>query len=365
MGQIEKTVFISYRRTNEMHARAVYQTLKAHGFDCFLDFQNIDAGAFDQIILNQIKARAHFVLILTPSALERCNEPGDWLRKEIETAIDYKRNVVPLMMEGFSYGSPAIRQYLTGKLALLGQYNALEFPRGFFDEAMARLINRYLNVEIEGILHPILPQHETFILQIQTAMEESPKVSSDELRAAELFEDAYAKYDKGDYADAVAKYTQSLALNKQQPRAYFYRALAKRKMGNKPAALMDYSQALMLKPDYADAYYHRGVLRGQMGDVEGEIEDYSATITHDLRYYLALVGRAHAHIHLKAYDRALADANGALMLKPDSADAFFARARVCVAMGNQEAELADYTNAIKPRSKYALIYPESALMALV
>lgn len=132
MGQIEKTVFISYRRTNEMHARAVYQALKAHNFDCFLDFQNIDAGAFDQIILSQIKARAHFVLILTPSALERCSEPGDWLRTEIETAIDYKRNIVPLMMEGFNYSSPAIRQHLTGKLEFLSHYNSLEFPRGFF-----------------------------------------------------------------------------------------------------------------------------------------------------------------------------------------------------------------------------------------
>ena len=97
--QIEKTVFISYRRTNTYMARAVYQNLTAHGYDCFLDSESIDAGSFERIILNQIAARAHFIVILTPSALERCAEPGDWLRREIEYALENKRNIVPLMFE--------------------------------------------------------------------------------------------------------------------------------------------------------------------------------------------------------------------------------------------------------------------------
>ncbi|MBN1563236.1 MAG: toll/interleukin-1 receptor domain-containing protein, partial [Anaerolineae bacterium] len=71
--RVEKTVFISYRRTNMYHAQAVYLALKNAGFDAFIDYQSIDSGAFDQVILNQIAARAHFVVILTPSALERCD----------------------------------------------------------------------------------------------------------------------------------------------------------------------------------------------------------------------------------------------------------------------------------------------------
>ncbi len=90
---VQNTVFISYRRTNSFHALAVYQNLTQHGYDCFFDYRSIDSGAFDQIIINQIKACAHFIVILTPSAVERFHEPGDWLRREIETAIDHKRNV--------------------------------------------------------------------------------------------------------------------------------------------------------------------------------------------------------------------------------------------------------------------------------
>ena len=101
--QVQKTVFISYRRTNMYMARAVYQDLRARGYDAFLDYQSLDSGDFSQSLLSQISARAHFVVILTPSALERCSSTDDWLRKEIEYAIEQKRNVVPLLFEGFKF----------------------------------------------------------------------------------------------------------------------------------------------------------------------------------------------------------------------------------------------------------------------
>ena len=91
-GRIEKTIFISYRRTNLPWALFIWQNLTMHGFDVFFDYQSIDSGGFENIILENIKARAHFIVVLTPSALERCKETGDWLRREIETAIDEKRN---------------------------------------------------------------------------------------------------------------------------------------------------------------------------------------------------------------------------------------------------------------------------------
>ena len=115
-GRIEKTVFISYRRTNSFMGRAVYQSLTAKGYDVFFDYEGINSGDFEQIILGNLRARAHFLVILTPSALERCSEPGDWLRREIETAIDEKRNIVPLFFEGFSFGTPSITKHLTGSI---------------------------------------------------------------------------------------------------------------------------------------------------------------------------------------------------------------------------------------------------------
>ena len=71
MGAVEKTVFISYRRINAAWALAIFQNLKGHGYDVFFDYTGVASGDFETVILENIRARAHFLLLLTPSALER------------------------------------------------------------------------------------------------------------------------------------------------------------------------------------------------------------------------------------------------------------------------------------------------------
>src|SRR5262245_4102840 len=154
MKRIEKTVFISYRRTDDFKALSVFNDLTQHGYDVFFDYDGIGSGDFENNILENIKARAHFLVLLTPSALERCEEPGDWLRREIETAIETKRNIVPLMFDGFSFGASSIANHLTGKLAALPRYNGLPVMAAYFTEAMSRLREKYLNVPLEMVLHP-------------------------------------------------------------------------------------------------------------------------------------------------------------------------------------------------------------------
>jgi hypothetical protein len=105
MGRIEKTVFISYRRTDEAWAMAVFGDLTHNGYDVFIDYDAIASGNFESAILENIKARAHFLVLLTPTALERCGDPKDWMRREIEAALDSKRNIVPLMFAGFDFGT--------------------------------------------------------------------------------------------------------------------------------------------------------------------------------------------------------------------------------------------------------------------
>ena len=125
MERIEKTVFLSYRRTNFPWGLAIYQNLTTHGYDVFFDYNGIASGDFERVILGNIKSRAHFLVLLTPSALERCDDPADWLRREIEASLDSERNIIPLMVEGFDFGTPAIARQLTGRLAALKKYNGL------------------------------------------------------------------------------------------------------------------------------------------------------------------------------------------------------------------------------------------------
>ena len=43
MARIEKTVFISYRRTDVYTALAVYENLKNQGYDVFFDYRSISS----------------------------------------------------------------------------------------------------------------------------------------------------------------------------------------------------------------------------------------------------------------------------------------------------------------------------------
>src|SRR5712692_11152128 len=96
-----KTVFISYRRdaTGKPFARSLKQELTHHGYDVFLDVDSIDAGKWEEQILTQVPARAHFLLLLTPGALDHCGDQNDWVRREFELAVQSKRNVVPVREE--------------------------------------------------------------------------------------------------------------------------------------------------------------------------------------------------------------------------------------------------------------------------
>ncbi|MGH8487718.1 MAG: toll/interleukin-1 receptor domain-containing protein, partial [Gammaproteobacteria bacterium] len=91
----------SYRRdaTGKAFARSIKQELKHHGYDVFLDVDCIDAGQWEEQILTQVPKRAHFLLLLTPGALDRCADEADWVRREFLLARERGRNIVPVREE--------------------------------------------------------------------------------------------------------------------------------------------------------------------------------------------------------------------------------------------------------------------------
>jgi tetratricopeptide (TPR) repeat protein len=311
MSRIEKTVFISYRRTNAPWALAIYQYLNHHGNDAFIDFQGIASGGFELIILENIRARAHFLVLLTPSALEYCGDPKDWLRREIETAMESRRNVVPVMLDGFDFEAPSNVSRLTGQLLALKDYNALRVYAEYFAAAMDRLRGDFLNVPLESVSHPAslsTPARHAAEAQ-QAAASAAPAVGQEELTAQTWFEKGFnavdpaerircyteairlkpdyaepyynrgnARYDKGDLDGALKDYTEAIRLNPNFAIAYFNRGNTRRDKGDFNGALKDYDEAIRLKPDLADAYNNRGNARGDKGDHDGALKDYTEAI---------------------------------------------------------------------------------------
>ena len=90
-------VFISYRRaTGVDDARLLQQALQARGYNVFFDYNSLRDGTFDDRIFRAIEEAKVFVLMLTENSLDKCAEPKDWVRMEIEHAINCKKKIVPV-----------------------------------------------------------------------------------------------------------------------------------------------------------------------------------------------------------------------------------------------------------------------------
>lgn len=58
--------------------------LQLRGFSVFIDVERLEAGKFDNGLLNSIRQAKNFVLVLTPEALHRCIEDvecKDWVHR--------------------------------------------------------------------------------------------------------------------------------------------------------------------------------------------------------------------------------------------------------------------------------------------
>jgi len=359
MERVEKTVFLSYRRTNIPWALAVYHNLTQHGYDVFFDYKGIAAGDFEQVILGNIKASAHFLVLLTPSALERCGEPGDWLRREIETALETQRNVVPLMLENFDFGAPAIAGQLTGKLAGLRKYNGLDVPAGYFDEAMERLRNRYLNVPLTAVLRPATSFARQAAREQKHAADAAPAVEKKELTAQQWFERGFAATH---HDEKIRFYTEAIRLKPNYAEAFYNRGIARAATGDVDGALKDYGEAIRLKPDDADAFINRGLARYDKGDLEGALTDYAKAIRLKPDDADAFNNRGLARYAKGDLDGALTDYAEAIRLKPDFASAFDGRGIARKAKGDIDGALKDYGEAIRLKPDDADAYYNRAVI---
>ncbi|MHA1280737.1 MAG: toll/interleukin-1 receptor domain-containing protein [Candidatus Helarchaeota archaeon] len=278
MELIEKTVFICYRRSNVPWALAISQNLTHIGYDVFFDFSSIKSGDFEQIITENIRGRAHFIIILTPSALERCNEPNDWFRREIEIALDCKRNIVPVLLEGFDFGAQETINYLTGELENIGNYNGMTLYAEYFKAGMEKL-NQFLNISLDKVRHPILHRVSSKIKQIvdeqkRNVAKQAP-VDDKILSAQQWFERAYKSRIP---EDQIRLYTKAIELDPIFLSAYNNRGTSYAELKQVEKAIEDYNQAIKLNPEYAEAYNNRGILYAGLKQVDKAIEDYNQAI---------------------------------------------------------------------------------------
>ena len=281
MERIEKTVYICYRYTNAYHALAVYQSLLPYGYDCFIDQCSLNTETFTAFTLHQIKARAHFVVLLTPSALANCAESYSHFRQEIEAALDYERNIVPLMFLGFNYKSPSIAKYLTGRLLALNAFQTQLIPEGLCDLAMERVDKRFLGEAVDVKKYPISQNEQVTFNRKQTIASHQPAVSARHLVIEQIFERATRHVAVGRFEQGVIDYAEALRLKPTYAQAYHYRGIAHRDRGDPKRAITDLTEAINREPNHARAYHDRGTVHLQQRNYHSAITDFKSALSID------------------------------------------------------------------------------------
>lgn len=135
-------IFISYRRNgSDAHARVFYEKLKEIGFSVFLDFESLFSGGFEASILSAIDNCEDFVLLLPKDGLDRCANEEDLMRKEIKQAIDGKKNIIPIFINGFKMPD---KKDLPEDISVLSEEHGFECSMEYFDAVFEKLL-RNLN----------------------------------------------------------------------------------------------------------------------------------------------------------------------------------------------------------------------------
>jgi hypothetical protein len=340
MPKVERTVFISYRRVDgSPWALAVFQHLEKHEFDVFIDIESLPSGDFEQMILESIKARAHFVVLLTPSCLDRANEPGDLFRREIETALKWRRNIVPLIFPGFSFSDSEATGKLTGDIAAFRKYNGISVDFEHFSTAMSRLRTVFLDVAIDTVLHPPLPSTAAAAAEHRTMARSLPQVSDNEFAAGLWFSLGCLANDPD---RKVSFYTKAIELNAEYAGAFSNRALARLDLRDIQGAVTDLDEAIRLQPEFAGAYLNRGNVLKRLDLFDKALADFNEAIRLDPGYAAAYSNRGLVHVRTGKHHLAREDFDQAIQLVPDFSNAIYERARLKELHREYPGAIADY-----------------------
>ena len=139
------------------------------------------------------------------------------------------------------------------------------------------------------------------------------------------YEDAITNYNQAitNYNQAVAiqDYDKAIQFKPDDANSYVARGAMKGALGQSAAAIA----IIRLKPDCADAYYFRALMKVGLGQHTAAIADYDTAIRLKPDYTNAYYNRGNAKVKLGQYNEAIADYDIAIRLKPNYAEAYYER----------------------------------------
>ena len=343
--------FISYRReASAMVARAVFQDLRAHHVDVFMDVESIGSGRFDAILKHQIAGRPYFLLILTPRALDRCVQPGDWLFREIEHALETQRVIVPIVTPDFSRDD--LGSYLHGRVGeALALLNTVNLVHEYWEAAMEKLRGRFLvPIEVSTIAPPADITRES--ARITEAVAQAPLVTDTQMLVQKHIEAGWAKY-KTDPPAAIAEFEKALRLAPDNGEAFAGRGSSRFEGGEPTAALADLDNAIRLVPDSPEFHVIRARIRLAQDDESEElVRDLDDAVRLDPENVEVLEVRGMLSASRDHYASAIADFTKVIELGKRAASTYKRRGKIHYMSGDAVSALADFDEALRLQPEF-------------
>ncbi|XP_051014015.1 NAD(+) hydrolase SARM1 [Acomys russatus] len=133
-------VFISYRRNSGSQLASLLKVhLQLHGFSVFIDVEKLEAGKFEDKLIQSVMAARNFVLVLSAGALDKCmqdHDCKDWVHKEIVTALSCAKNIVPII-DGFEWPEP---QALPEDMQAVLTFNGIKWSHEYQEATIEKII---------------------------------------------------------------------------------------------------------------------------------------------------------------------------------------------------------------------------------
>lgn len=156
-------IFISYRRDGGFEtANLIASKLRFAGYRVFLDIHAMHEGDFSIQLEEKVRQCKDFIWVLAPSNIQNADgsfskistlkfrKGVDYYRDEICWAIKYKKNIVPVILNGFEYDesfppeiSNSIQQY-NPQLDIKKLQSVEALKNQYFDAAISEL-KKYLH----------------------------------------------------------------------------------------------------------------------------------------------------------------------------------------------------------------------------
>ncbi|KAM9732592.1 NAD(+) hydrolase SARM1 [Menidia menidia] len=136
-------VFISYRRTTGSQLASLLKVhLQVRGYSVFIDVEKLEAGKFEDKLIQSVQRARNFILVLSANALDKCmgdTAMKDWVHKEIVTALAGKKNIVPVT-DNFMWPDP---KSLPEDMRAILNFNGIKWSHEY-QEATIEKILRFL-----------------------------------------------------------------------------------------------------------------------------------------------------------------------------------------------------------------------------